>query len=129
MTWRRAGQWARVILVSAAIILAMGSKGTDCGGGHHRGCHKLEKLWIRAGGASVQPAYLMAAIAMAESGGDADSVGSDGELGYWQIDPRYWAASAAPMENAREAVAVARAQGLGAWTTYNNGAFHGFCGA
>jgi hypothetical protein len=102
---------------------------SDCGGGPHKGCHKLERLWIRAGGASVEPAYLMAAIAMAESGGDAGSVGTDGELGYWQIDPHYWSASAAPMENAREAVAVARAQGLSAWTTYNNGAFHGFCGA
>ena len=125
MQWKRIRGITCGLLIVMMCVLAMGAKG--CYGGAH--CHRLMHLWNAAGGASVEPAYLMAAIAMAESGGDANTVGADGELGYWQIDPHYWAASAEPHENAREAVQVARKMGLNAWTTYKNGAFHGFCGA
>jgi len=122
-------RWIRTLAIIACCLLAMGAKGScSGGGGHMAGCHRLAHLWVQAGGASVEPPMLMAAIAKAESGGHAGAVGRDGELGFWQIDPHYWSASADPHENAREAVAVARRQGLRAWTTYRNGAFHGHCG-
>jgi hypothetical protein len=94
---------------------------------------QLEELWIRAGGPrAVAP--LMAAIALAESAGRpgannyADNNGTQTSWGLWQISngTHNWPGTADPNEplaNARYAVAKYRSQGLGAWGTYDSGAY------
>jgi hypothetical protein len=84
----------------------------------------LERLWVRAGGRPGQ-ARLMAAIALAESGGDPNAGHSHPYHGLWQVGP---GGSFDPLTNAREAVGKLRTQGLGAWETYTNGAYRGFLG-
>jgi hypothetical protein len=88
----------------------------------------LEGLWDAAGGPK-NLAPLMAAIAMAESGGrnvkQAGQPFATTGWGLWQITPggpQYLD----PMTNAREAVAKYRSQNLGAWTTYTSGAYRQF---
>lgn len=74
----------------------------------------------------------MAAIALAESGGDprAKHRDADGSIdrGLWQINSvhGYGDASFVPIDNAREAVTIERSQGLGAWSTYVSGAYKRF---
>jgi hypothetical protein len=91
----------------------------------------LEALWIRAGG-PPKAARLMAAVALAESGGrvGAEHENSDGSIDYglWQInsvhsqyDPNRLLTD--PLYNARAAVAVYRSSGPDAWTTYTSGAY------
>lgn len=81
---------------------------------------------------------LMAAIAMAESGGNTDAIGAVGEVGLWQINqpvhvkahPTWtvaWLRN--PSNNAAAARVVLNAQGLSAWTTYTNGAYRRFYGS
>lgn len=94
---------------------------------------QLEELWIQAGGPrAVAP--LMAAIAMAESGGNrlannyTDNGGTQTSWGLWQISngTHQWPGGADPnnaMANAKYAVAKYRTQGLGAWGTYTSGAY------
>jgi hypothetical protein len=97
---------------------------------------QLEGYWIQAGG-SRELAPLMAAIALAESDGDAgatnptDNGGRQTSWGLWQISngdhsqpsPNW----ADPLENARLAVAKqTSSQGLGAWGTYTSGAYRQF---
>lgn len=90
---------------------------------------QLEGLWIQAGGDPAK-APLMAAIAMAESGGNDHARNPSGATGLWQIlvpvhgdlikkygDPND------PVSNAKEAVSLYKSQGLGAWTTYSSGAY------
>jgi hypothetical protein len=93
---------------------------------------QLEGDWNRAGGPPADAA-LMAAIAEAESGGDAsqynptDNAGAQTSWGLWQISTGTHAAPAPnwndPLENAKLAVAKFRDQGLGAWGTYDSGAY------
>jgi hypothetical protein len=94
---------------------------------------QLEELWIRAGGSRAL-APLMAAIALAESGGNpaannyTDNGGAQTSWGLWQVSngTHSWPGSQDPNEplaNARYAVAKYRAQGLGAWGTYDSGAY------
>jgi hypothetical protein len=90
---------------------------------------QLEGLWTGAGG-PAQYASLMAAIALAESGGR--DVMQQGEpwartgWGYWQITPggpQYLD----PMTNARAAVSkFVAAHGPSPWTTYTSGAYRAF---
>ena len=101
---------------------------------------QLEALWEEAGGpGAVAP--IMAAIALAESGGNPFSVVSDPTAhdpsatanGLWQINTgsdanpqfRSWQLTD-PMQNAMAAVAVWKSQGFGAWTTYTSGAYTAF---
>ena len=97
----------------------------------------LERLWVQAGGAPSM-AHLMAAIALAESAGDPQNIGpptSGGRAeGLWQI---MWPTNASyvpggnpynPLANAKAAVAILKAQGLGAWETYTNGAYRQYMG-
>jgi Lysozyme like domain len=90
---------------------------------------QLEGLWINAGGSSSM-APLMAAIAMAESGGCTVAYNPSGATGLWQIlgviDPADKGHLTDPAVNAKEAVAKYKAQGLGAWQTYTNGAYRQF---
>lgn len=84
---------------------------------------QLEGLWINAGG-SATIAPLMAAIAMAESGGRSDAKNPSGATGLWQILGNPFPGNALdPATNAKMAVAKYKSQGLKAWTTYTNGAY------
>ena len=92
---------------------------------------QLETLWEQAGGSKTL-APLMAAIALAESGGDpgamnyTDNNGTQTSVGLWQVSsgshsyPSSWTT---PQGNAAEAVAKYQSQGLGAWGTYTSGAY------
>lgn len=93
---------------------------------------QLAQLWVQAGG-DPQVAQTMAAIAMAESSGRASAVNTSNsngtvDRGLWQINSvhGYGLSSMNPLQNARQAVAVYRSQGLGAWSTFNTGAYKGF---
>lgn len=89
---------------------------------------QLEQLWEQAGGNKNLDA-IMAAIAEAESRGNSTATGADSEEGLWQIDPHYWPSqyvSYDPLTNAKGAVHVEAVQGLGAWSTYNSGAYKAF---
>jgi hypothetical protein len=92
---------------------------TSAGGQYNKA--QLSALWRRAGGASNM-ANLMAAIALAESGGNPSIVNSIGATGLWQIHPggsRYLN----PLTNARTAVSKLKSQGLSAWEAYTNGSY------
>lgn len=98
----------------------------------------IESLWTSAGGSKAL-APVMAAIAMAESGGRPSALNAtppDYSVGLWQIN--YYgsmragrtrefgspsALRASPAAQARAAVAIERQQGLGAWSTYTTGAY------
>lgn len=98
-----------------------------------------EQEWIDAGG----PAYLapvMAAIASAESGsgtnlyGDYEN-GQPTSIGWWQIHNVNWSTLGVneqelldPATNAWAAVQIWKSQGLGAWTTFTNGAYEKYLG-
>jgi hypothetical protein len=86
---------------------------------------QLQGLWTQGGGpAEVAP--LMAAIALAESGGDAGAENpSSGACGLWQIHPAEPGCSD-PQQNAQMAVRKYRSQGLGAWEAYTNGSYQKF---
>lgn len=91
---------------------------------------QLEGLWISAGGPRWR-APLMAAIAMAESGGRSDAVGPPTQYGQakgiWQILGNPFPGNPFnPQINAKMAVAKYRSQGLGAWATYTSGAYKQF---
>lgn len=96
---------------------------------------QLEGVWIQAGGQkSLAP--LMAAIALAESGGQTNSLnpndnhGTQSSYGLWQIStgthtppsPNW----ADPVTNAKLAIGKLKSQGLGAWGTYTSGAYKPF---
>lgn len=102
---------------------------------------QLETLWQQAGG-SPKLAPTMAAVALAESGGDPNSVNNDPStgdysVGLWQVN--YFgdlyaersqlfgppAELTDPAKNAAAAVEIAgpNGQGLDNWTTYSSGAY------
>lgn len=83
---------------------------------------QLKALWIRAGGNPAM-ANLMAAIALAESGGDPGAGRTHPYHGLWQVGP---GGSFDPFTNAKQAVGKLASQGLGAWETYTNGAYRSF---
>lgn len=92
------------------------------------GKDELADLWRRAN-PGLGDANLMAAIALAESGGNARARNPSGASGLWQIlgEP-FPGNSFDPLTNARMAGAKLRAQGLGAWEAYTNGAYKKFTG-
>jgi len=91
---------------------------------------QLETLWVLAGG-STSLASTMSKIALAESGGNTQAHNPSGASGLWQImipeNDAYVPGGAAnvynALDNARAAVAIEKAQGLSAWTTYTSGAY------
>lgn len=96
----------------------------------------LEGLWLHAGG-PPKVARIMAAIALAESGGRVNAKGgpnADGsyDYGLWQINSSHGynvqKLTHDPEYNARAAVAVFRSQGLQAWSTYTSGRYRAFLG-
>jgi Lysozyme like domain len=90
---------------------------------------QIEEEWVKAGGAAAK-APLMAAIALAESGGNPSSVNPEGPEhaeGLWQIKGQIVKGNPLnPGVSAANAVAKLRSQGLGAWTTYTSGAYKPF---
>lgn len=104
---------------------------------------QIEGVWIQAGG-DPKLAPLMAAIAMAESGGhpfeinDTPSTG-DYSVGLWQINYYNGLAQSRtaafgtpealrrdPLAQARAAISLSKSQGLSAWTTYTRGTYQQF---
>jgi hypothetical protein len=91
---------------------------------------QLETLWTNAGGSRTL-APLMAAIALAESGGNPDATnpndnnGTQTSWGLWQISNgthnQPVQGILTPSVNAQQAVAKYQSQGLGAWGTYTSG--------
>lgn len=96
---------------------------------------QLEGYWIQAGGEKAL-APLMAAIALAESGGNPNSTnptdnnGTQTSWGLWQISLGNHNEPAPnwndPLENAKLAVGKWQEQGLWAWGTYTSGAYKQF---
>jgi ribosomal protein L13E len=95
---------------------------TSAGGSYNKAA--LARLWVQAGGPPGM-ANLMAAIALAESGGNAGIVNSIGATGLWQIHPG-GSQYLNPLTNARTAVSKFHSQGLGAWEAYTNGSYRQF---
>jgi len=101
---------------------------------------QLEGLWINAGGSAAM-APTMAAIALAESGGNSaalnDNSGTgDYSVGLWQINyygnllssrtAAFGSPSSLrdnPAAQAKAAVSIYKSQGLRAWSTYSSGAY------
>lgn len=84
---------------------------------------ELEGLWVKNGGSKAL-APVMAAIAMAESGGCSSAENPSGASGLWQILGNPFPGDAFnPNVNAKMAVSKYKSQGLGAWTTYTGGQY------
>lgn len=97
---------------------------TSAGGQYDAG--QLARLWTGAGG-PANIAHLMAAIALAESGGNPTARNPSGASGLWQILGLPFPGNPFdPATNARMAVAKYMSQGLGAWVTYTSGAYRQF---
>lgn len=96
---------------------------------------QLEGLWISNGG-SAALAPIMAAIALAESGGNplakntTDNGGSQTSWGLWQISDGTHNQPVNnildPNINASQAVKKVQSQGLSAWGTYTSGKYKQF---
>jgi Lysozyme like domain len=92
---------------------------------------QLEQLWIQNGG-SVSAAPMAAAIAMAESGGNASATDNDPngtvDRGLWQINSVNGALSTYDTnQNARAAIQLSdNGTNWNAWTTYTSGAYRKF---
>lgn len=91
---------------------------------------QLQALWIQAGGDPTKAA-VAAAIAMAESGGNANARNpSTGSIGYWQINPQAHPpsqATADPLGNARAAVAISNnGRNWQPWQAFTNGSYRQF---
>ncbi len=89
----------------------------------------LAALWIEAGG-DPTVARIMAAVAMAESGGDPNIEGPLTSYGFkakglWQIHPPE-PGSEIPLENAKQAVRKYNAGGFQPWEAYTNGSYRKF---
>lgn len=93
---------------------------------------QLEGLWLAAGGAP-ELAEKMAAIALAESGGNpnalnpTDNNGTQTSWGLWQISNGTHSQPVLnildPLVNAQAAVNKVASQGLSVWGTYDSGAY------
>jgi hypothetical protein len=84
----------------------------------------LKRLWSRVNPRLGDP-NLMAAIALAESGGNPSIVNSIGAGGLWQINPPE-SGYLNPVTNAKIAGRKLRTQGLRAWEAYTNGSYRQF---
>jgi hypothetical protein len=102
-------------------------------GASGKGSWNVAMLTKLAKSVGMPKARLMAAIAMAESGGSpgvtGGGTGSDDGRGLWQIEWPVWRKKFAgmnplnPRQNAEMAKHILGAQGLGAWTVYRTGAY------
>lgn len=101
---------------------------------------QLQGLWLKAAAGTQYdtPAFasLMAAVAEAESGGNPDAYngkdnnGTQSSYGLWQISTGTHAPPspnwADPATNAALALGKLQSQGLGAWGTYDSGAYKAY---
>jgi hypothetical protein len=121
---RRGGQ----ALLNRAVSTSFGGDASSApvapGWAGSYGKAQIANLWVRAGG-DPKMANLMAAIALAESGGRAGIVNSIGATGLWQIHPG-GSQYLNPLTNARTAIMKLRTQGLRAWEAYTNGSYRQF---
>jgi hypothetical protein len=118
---------AQGLLSKAAGAIGMGSgpvAGLAHGGMWSQG--ELAQLWSTVNPGVGDP-KLMAAIAMAESGGNSQIVNSIGASGLWQIHPPE-PGVLNPTTNARIAGRKLATQGLKAWEVYTNGSYRKFLG-
>lgn len=89
---------------------------------------QLEQLWVQAGG-NPKYAAIAAAIAEAESSGNAGATNNDSngstDRGLWQINSSHGSQSTYdPLANARAAVAISsNGSNWSPWTTYKTGAY------
>lgn len=99
---------------------------------------QISQTWVSCGG-DPSMANVMAAIAMAESGGNPEAIGdtdtSYPSYGLWQIRsvhageiPNFFPSQgsnewANPCDNASAAWSVYKSQGLDAWSTYSSGSY------
>lgn len=88
---------------------------------------QLEELWIAAGGRRIA-APTAAAIALAESSGDPNSVGHNAngsvDRGLWQINSVHGSLSTTNvLANAKAAVKIYNESGWSPWTTFKTGAY------
>ena len=96
--------------------------------------YNLQQLAELASAAGLPQPALMASIAMAESGGKPDRISppdSDGshDVGLWQINSKHGYSDTQmqdPYYNVSAARVIFDSQGLGAWSTYNSGAYKQF---
>jgi TP901 family phage tail tape measure protein len=118
---------ARGLVAQAALAVGFaqgGAWGTQLSKG------QLETDWTQAGG-DPKMANLMAAIALAESGGwtRRPNAQGSGAFGPWQILGQIVPGDLGnPLVNAANAVAKLRTQGLGAWEAYTNGSYKQYLG-
>jgi Lysozyme like domain len=136
--WVKTDDAATIRLIDMAVVRATlagmraaqsASRAQTFGGGLGRaGLRWLENLWTGAGGPGGGTAHVAAAIALAESGGNANALNPSGASGLWQIlglpfpgDPFI------PSVNARMAVVKYQdAGGFSPWVTFETGAYRQF---
>ena len=124
----RVGRAINNYLANKYASVTGGPEGTEIPvGGFNKS--QLAALWIKAGG-NPGVANIMAAIALAESGGDPDIEGPLTSYGFrakglWQIHPPE-PDSGNPLANARQAVAKYNASGFAPWEAYTNGSYRNF---
>jgi Lysozyme like domain len=133
--WAGAGGYGNCIVSRAGPTSASpgpsGTNQTNQPGNVNYNYAQLEGLWIQAGG-SAQQASMAAAIAMAESSGNANAIDYDSngsvDRGLWQINSVHGAQSTFdPMGNARAAISISNnGTNWGPWTTYTSGAYQRF---
>lgn len=74
----------------------------------------------------------MAAIGMAESGGNPNAISPTHDYGVWQINKHYWGGLFAehpwysPSASAWMACYIWKRQGYNAWATYNHGTYRAY---
>lgn len=97
------------------------------------GRYSMTELVKLAQSAGMPNPGLMAAIAMAESGGNPAAHGPPDGRGLWQIEWPVWASTLGhignpydPRANARMASEVLKRQGINAWVAYTNGSYKQF---
>lgn len=114
-----------ILLIAFFISHPSGSGGT-------LGCHKLERLWDRAGGNPAREVYA-ADVAMAENAGkdtiSAQNSNGTYDYGYWQINSSHGSlATLNPLGNAKAAVILSfDGTNWSAWTTVQNGVVQNVC--
>jgi hypothetical protein len=95
-------------------------------GGPNTGTLSMAQIEQLAGSVGMRDPHLMAAIAMAESGGRVGVINSIGATGLWQILQSAWpqfpvSQLTTARGNALAAKEVLNTQGLGAWEAYTRG--------
>ena len=110
-------------------LRARGGAGGGMGpAGQAGGTMSQQEIQRLAAAVGMPNPRLMAAIAMAESGGDVDVINSIGATGLWQVlqsaHPQYSEAQLTTARgNAMAAKQILSSQGLSAWEAYTNGMY------